>query len=155
MKLPPFRLDQWLSAHEFASPPIRYNLASSAGPPWSLGELMALGPESARRELEELRLTYAPPEGSRLLRERIGEFCNVDPDWVIVTTGASEALSALFCLAADPGASIVLPFPAFPAMPVMAEAWSLGVRTYRLERSSAFAQTAEQILHAVDRSTRL
>src|SRR5688572_32835740 len=32
MKLPPFLLDQWLAAHEFAEPPIRFNLASSTGP---------------------------------------------------------------------------------------------------------------------------
>src|SRR5881396_72705 len=43
MKLPPFKLDLWLAAHEFATPPIRFNLASSTGPIWKLGELMGLG----------------------------------------------------------------------------------------------------------------
>ena len=42
MKVPPFKLDAWLAAHEFANPPIRYNLASSTGPIWTLGELLAL-----------------------------------------------------------------------------------------------------------------
>lgn len=32
MDLPPFLLDHWLSKYEFASPPIKYNLASSTGP---------------------------------------------------------------------------------------------------------------------------
>ena len=32
-------------AHEFATPPIAYNLASSTGPAWTLGELLALGGE--------------------------------------------------------------------------------------------------------------
>jgi aspartate/methionine/tyrosine aminotransferase len=155
MKLPPFLLDHWLAAHEFASPPIRFNLASSTGPAWTLGEVLALGGGSQREALDDIRLSYAPPEGSKLLRERIGEFYGVDPDWVVVTTGAAEALSAVFCLAAEQDASIALPFPVFPAMPVMAKAWALRVRTYTLDRESGFAQTADEILGAIDENTRL
>src|SRR5271155_1218010 len=155
MKLPPFLLDHWLAAHEFASPPIRFNLASSTGPAWMLGQLLALGGEASRDELDSIRLSYAPPEGSKLLRERIGQFYDVDPDWVIVTTGASEALSALLCMVAEHDASIALPFPAFPAMPVMAQAWALGVQSYTLDRKVGFAQSADQVLAAVNKSTRL
>jgi len=43
MRIPPFLLDQWLATYEFASPPIRYNLASSTGPRWTLSDLLALG----------------------------------------------------------------------------------------------------------------
>jgi|HubBroStandDraft_1064217.scaffolds.fasta_scaffold06828_2 aspartate/methionine/tyrosine aminotransferase len=155
MKLPPFLLDQWLGAYEFASPPIRFNLAASTGPAWTLGQLLALGGDSARDELAGIRLSYAPPEGSKSLRERIGGFYGVDPDWVVVTTGASEALSALLCMVADRDASIVLPFPAFPAMPVMSQAWGLGVQSYTLDRNKGFALAADAILAAVTRSTRL
>jgi aspartate/methionine/tyrosine aminotransferase len=155
VKLRPFLLDQWLGAHEFASPPIRFNLAASTGPAWTLGELLALGGDSARDELDGIRLSYAPPEGSKLLRERIGGFYGIDPDWVVVTTGAAEALSALLCLVADPDASIVLPFPAFPAMPVMSQAWALGVQSYTLERNKGFAHSADAILAAVSSSTRM
>ncbi|HEX7417770.1 MAG TPA: pyridoxal phosphate-dependent aminotransferase, partial [Steroidobacteraceae bacterium] len=79
----------------------------------------------------------------------------MDPDWVVVTTGASEALSALYCLAAEPGASIALPFPAFPAMPVMARAWGLRVTEYKLARERGFVQTAAAVLGAVEGATRL
>jgi aspartate/methionine/tyrosine aminotransferase len=155
MKLPPFLLDHWLAAHEFASPPIRFNLASSTGPSWTLGELLALGGGAARDELDGIRLTYAPPEGSALLRERIGAFYGVDPDWVVVTTGASEALSVLQCLVAERDASMVLPFPAFPATPVMAQAWALRVQSYTLDRKAGFVQSADRILRAVDENVRL
>jgi aspartate/methionine/tyrosine aminotransferase len=155
MKLPPFLLDQWLGAHEFASPPIRFNLASSTGPAWTLGELLALGGDSVREDLERIRLSYVPAEGTPLLRERIAQFYGVDPDWVIVTTGASEALSAILCLVSEPGASIILPFPSFPAMPAMAQAWGLGVRSYELDRASNFAHTGGEIERAVNDTTRL
>jgi aspartate/methionine/tyrosine aminotransferase len=130
-------------------------LASSTGPAWTLGELLALGGDSARDELDGLRLSYAPPEGSKVLRERIAEFYGVDPDWVVVTTGASEALSAILCMLSAPNASITLPFPVFPAIPVMAKAWSVATRNYMLDRRSGFAQTANEILRAVDENTRL
>ncbi len=97
MKVPPFKLDAWLAAHEFASPPIRYNLASSTGPIWTLAELMALGGGS-EAALADVKLSYAPPQGSKLLRQRIASLHGVDPDHVLVMTGASEALIALTCL---------------------------------------------------------
>jgi aspartate/methionine/tyrosine aminotransferase len=155
MKLPSFLLDHWLAEHEFASPPIRFNLASSTGPAWTLAELLALGEGAGKDTLGDIRLSYAPPQGSQRLRERIGQFHGVDPDWVVVTTGASEALSMLFCLAAEQAASVTLPSPAFPAIPAMAKAWQLDVQCYALDRNSGFAQTADAVLGAVHGNTRL
>jgi aspartate/methionine/tyrosine aminotransferase len=153
MKLPPFLLDLWLAAHEFATPPIRYNLASSTGPAWTLGEIVALGGGNVR-QLDELALSYAPPQGSKLLRERIAGRNGVDPDTVLALTGASEALMALFAHFAEPGASIVLPRPAYPAMPVLARAWGLEVREYAVDAARGFAQDARTVLAAVDHTTR-
>jgi aspartate/methionine/tyrosine aminotransferase len=155
MRIPRFELDHWLAKYEFASPPIRYNLASSTGPSWTLSELLALGDSAGVKGLGDLRLSYAPPQGSEALRRQVAAFHDVDPDWVVITTGASEALSALYCLAAEPGASITLPFPAFPAMPAMARAWGLNVSTYKLDRADGFKQSAERVLAAVRESTRL
>jgi aspartate/methionine/tyrosine aminotransferase len=153
MHVPPFRLDAWLAAHEFATPPIRHNLASSTGPVWTLRELMALGGGDLRA-LEDVRLSYAPPQGGKLLRERIGALHGADPDHVLVTTGASEALIALAAHFAEPGSSIVLPRPVYPAMPVLARAWGLQVRDYALRPEYGFAQTAQGVLSVVDATTR-
>lgn len=58
-------------------------------------------------------------------------------------------------VAAEPGASIVFPYPALPAMPAMARAWNLVVTTYELNRENGFAQTADLVLSAVNARTRL
>ena len=79
MNVPPFKLDAWLAAHEFATPAIRYNLASSTGPVWTLDELMALGGGSLS-SLAAVRLSYAPPQGGKLLRERIASLYDIDPE---------------------------------------------------------------------------
>ena len=155
MHLPPFALDLWLTKYKFASPPVRYDLASSTGPRWTLRELLDLGGPSTRADLESLMLSYQPTAGSAGLRRRIGELDDVDPDWVVVTTGASEALLVLMCVMAEPGTSVLLPEPCFPAFPVAARAWGLGVRTYALSRERGFEQTARAIAGAVDDTTRL
>jgi aspartate/methionine/tyrosine aminotransferase len=154
MKLPPFKLDLWLAAHEFATPPIRYNLASSTGPSWTFGELMALG-GGGSAALDSVALSYAPPQGGKLLRERIAATHGVDPEHVLAMTGASEALLALTCHFAGDGGSIVLPKPAYPAVPVFARAWGLEVREYALSGEAGFGQTGELVLAAVDSSTRV
>ena len=107
VQLPPFALDHWLSAHDFVSPPIAYNLASSTGPRWSVADLCALSDPSLT--LDDVVLSYAPPAGAPALRSAIAAFHGVDPDMVVATTGASEAppgRTHIFCC----------PIPAIPPM---------------------------------------
>jgi aspartate/methionine/tyrosine aminotransferase len=150
MDLPPFKLDHWLSKHSFATPPIAYDLAASTGPKWTVAELAALG---GGINLDDVVLGYSPAEGSRALRDAIGAFLGVDPDWVVVTLGASEAFSILLCTAARPGANIVLPYPGYPAFDPMAGVWGFGIRHVRLSREHGFRQRAEDVLKAVDDNT--
>ncbi len=151
MELPPFLLDHWLAAYEFASPPIRFNLAASTGPRWSVGDILSIG--GSRTTIDDVAVSYAPAEGQRALREAIGGFHGVDPDWVVATTGASEAISILFCLASRPNGNVVLPSPAFPAFAAMASAWGLGVRDYVLESGTGYRQAAADVAKAADADT--
>jgi len=72
---------------------------------------------------------------------------------VVVTTGASEALSALLCLASKPGGNLLIPSPAFPAFGVMAQAWGLKTISYALPREDGFRQSSANVLAAVDGNT--
>jgi len=150
MHLPPFKLDHWLSKHSFATPPIAYDLAASTGPKWNVRDFLELGDGAS---LDDVVLGYAPAQGNRLLRDAIGGFLGVDPDWVVVTLGASEAFSILLCTAARAGANIVLPHPGYPAFDPMAGVWGLGIRHVRLSREHGFRQRAEDVLKAVDENT--
>ncbi len=148
MDLPPFRLNQWLDHFDFADPPIACNLAGSTGPRWLLRELLAIGGDAPA--LDGLALGYAPAGGGKALREAIAAVYGVDPDWVVVTNGASEAFSVLLCVCAREGGNVVLPTPAYPAFGGMAQAWRLGVRSYALRREEGFRQSPGQVLAAVD-----
>jgi aspartate/methionine/tyrosine aminotransferase len=151
MDLPPFLLDHWLARYDFADPPIRYNLASSTGPRWSVDELSRLGRETL--DVGTTVMSYAPPEGCGLVREAVADFHGVEPDWVVMTTGASEALSILLCLAERPNGNVVIPDPAYPAYAAMARAWRLDVRSYSLNRDEGFAQESDAVLEVVTSDT--
>lgn len=151
MELPPFLLDHWLSAYDFAQPSIALNLASSTGPRWTIQEIDAEGLEQLN--FEATVLSYAPPEGGRELREAIGDYQQVDPETVIATMGSSEALSILLCLHARAGGNIVVPNPGYPAYAAMAKAWDLTSRCYTLSPKVGFAQEADAILAATNAAT--
>jgi aspartate/methionine/tyrosine aminotransferase len=151
MNLPPFLLDHWIAKYDFAEPPIAYNLASSTGPRWSVEDLTRLG--GARFDVASSVMSYAPAEGSRSLREAVSEFHGVAPDWVVMTTGASEALSIFLCLSERPGGNLVIPDPAYPAYAAMAQVWRLGVRNYTISAAADFVQQAETVLEAVNQDT--
>ncbi len=151
MDLPPFLLDHWLAKYDFAEPPIAYNLASSTGPRWSVDELARLG--GAPLDIASSVMSYAPPDGSSTLRQAVADFHAANPDWVVMTTGASEALSILLCLLERPGGNVVIPDPAYPAYAAMAHTWRLGVRSYVLLPSAEYVQTPESVLQAANEAT--
>jgi aspartate/methionine/tyrosine aminotransferase len=151
MDLPPFLLDHWMGQYDSPDRPIAYNLASSTGPRWSIEALTRLGGDPL--DITSGVLSYAPPVGGKAVREQVAAFHGVDPDWVVMTTGASEALSSFFCLAERAGGNLVVPDPGYPAYAAMARAWRLGVNTYALTAGTGFVQHAGLVLDAVDRDT--
>jgi aspartate/methionine/tyrosine aminotransferase len=155
MELRPFLLDQWLSKHQFASPPIEYDLASSTGPRWSVRELLELVDDDARAHLFERPLYYAPPEGSAELREAIAAMAGVSADDVRVTTGGSEALWILFIDAAAPRANVVLPQPGFPTFDQASQVLGLEVRNYHFRAEAEFRIDLDEIRSLTDSHTKL
>lgn len=155
MKLEPFLLERWAAKYRTASPPIRYDLAASTGPHWTVDEVLDLGGEAARAALGQLELKYAPASGTPGLRQAIADCYGCDPDCIVVMTGGSEALSVVLCLFAETGANVVLPSLLFPAIPAMARAWGYQLRPYELAPDDSFAHRADRILGCVDEATRL
>jgi aspartate/methionine/tyrosine aminotransferase len=155
MEMRPFLLDQWLSQHQFASPPIEYDLASSTGPRWTVRELLELVDDDERGRLFERPLYYAPPQGSVELKEAIAAMAGVTADDVCVTTGSSEALWVLFIDAAGAGANVVLPRPGFPTFDQAALVLGLEVRNYNVRAESAFRIDLDEIRSLTDSQTKL
>ena len=151
MELPHFALDHWLAKYDFATPPIAFNLASSTGPHWSFDALTKLG--GASLPLGDIVLSYAPPQGSAGLRAAVAALHGVDPDHVVMTTGASEALSILLCLASRPGGNVVIPDPAYPAYAALAQSVGLKHQAYSMAGAKGFAQDPDAIFATANGDT--
>jgi aspartate/methionine/tyrosine aminotransferase len=147
MELPPFLLNDWLERPR----DLQFNLAGSAGPPWTMTELLRLG--GGRLDLADLPLGYAPTAGAAALRAEIAAHHDVDPDWVVLTTGAAEALLLLLSSLAQPGGNVLLPMPAYPAFAGTARFVHLNPRFYPLSRDRGFGFDPAQVAAMADRQT--
>ncbi len=155
MQFEPFLLDRWLNRYQFADPPIEFDIASSTGPQWTLGELMNLLDEDERQRLFDTRLVYTDGAGSRGLREAIAEMQGVSVDDILILTGASEALLILFFKAARAGANVVLPAPSFPPFTEMPRSFGTETRFYLLRPENQFRIDTDEIKSLVDANTQL
>ncbi|MBV9959493.1 MAG: aminotransferase class I/II-fold pyridoxal phosphate-dependent enzyme, partial [Acidobacteria bacterium] len=155
MQIPPFLLDQWLNQHHFSATPPEFDFASSTGPHWTAGDILALANTDEQRRLLATDLVYSNAVGGEALRRAISAMQGVSPEQVQVVTGASEALLILFFLAAEPGANVILPFPLFPPTAIIARLLGLETRFYHLRAAHGFGIDPDEIVKLADDKTRL
>jgi aspartate/methionine/tyrosine aminotransferase len=152
MQLKPFLLDAWLDNYEHG---IEFNLAASTGPVWTASQLLDLGGDQAREQYLNHKVVYGRPAGGDSLRAAIAEMQNVDVDCVQVVTGASEALTILMWLAAEPGANVILPMPGFTTFSALPESLGLELRFYQVRRENGFQIDIDEIKRLADAKTKL
>src|SRR5688572_12623086 len=105
MKLVPFALEEWLAKYRDSVP---HHLGMSTGPRWTLAELRALMTDAERAAFDAAALAYCPTEGRQPLRAALASMYGADADEIIVFNGGSEALLALFFVAAEPSSNVVV-----------------------------------------------
>ncbi len=152
MQLKPFLLDTWLDQYEHD---IEFNLAASTGPTWTVNDILGLSDEATRHRFLNHNLVYSRPAGADSLREAIAEMQGVPAEAVQVVTGASEALSVLMWLAAEPGANVILPLPGFTTFSALPESLGLETRFYRVRRENNFRIDPDEIKRLADSKTKL
>jgi aspartate/methionine/tyrosine aminotransferase len=152
MQLKPFLLDAWLDHYEHG---IEFNLAASTGPVWTASEVLELGGDEARDRYLNHKVVYGRPAGADSLREAIAEMQGVPFNSVQVVTGASEALTVLMWLAAEPGANVIVPLPGFTTFSALPESLGLELRFYRVRRENNFQIDVDEIQQLADSKTKL
>jgi aspartate/methionine/tyrosine aminotransferase len=148
-----FLLDEWLDSARGAGR--LWNLGSVAGPAWTLGELLELGDDADRAAVMATSIDYSKAAGADDLRVAIAKRNDVDPEEVLILTGASEALLIVFFAAAQTGVNVVLPDPAFPPTAAIPRALGIEVRSYHLRRENGYAIDLDEVAALVDARTRI
>lgn len=142
MKIEPFVLERWMTAHELSA---THDIAESGILPLSLEDLISFeepeGREALLKNLLETPLGYSEASGSLGLRTILaGTYRDCGPENVLVTTGAIEANFLLFNVLLEPGDHVVAVDPAYQQLGSVPRAvgadvslWRIGPEGYRYD----------------------
>lgn len=122
----------------------------------ALGEPYWPLPEPAREALCKLGgpCRYGPNDGVAELRELLASRSAAQPEEVAVTVGAQGALAALFLAWLDPGDTVLVPNPGFPAYPSLARLAGAQPVDYVLRAENGFRLDPEAFRAALDGAPR-
>ncbi len=111
----------------------------------------ALVREAAHRAIDEQTLGYSRAIGTIALRERIARHydetygVSVDPERVIVTSGASGAFVLSFIAAFEAGSRVALTVPGYPCYPNILKSLDLEVESIRVGPGTKYALTVQHL----------
>lgn len=127
--IPDFELERFFARWEFD---VRHVLCASDVEGYRLPQLLALANRETRGLWEELPLGYTESTGHPLLRREIaGLYEGVEPEEVLVFTGAEEGIFAFMSAALSPGDHVLVPWPAYQSLHEVAR--SAGAEVERME----------------------
>ena len=113
MKLQPFKLERFFAKYEFKAP---YLLSSSDCESLSIAELLALEPGAAEA-FQQCWLGYTESSGDPPLRQEITRlYGSINPDDVLVHTGAEEAIFTFMNAVLAPGDHVIVHFPCYQSL---------------------------------------
>src|SRR4051812_20588765 len=110
MRIEPFALERWMTRHEMN---VAYDIAESGIQPLRLADLLAweADGDDTLRTLLDLPLGYSEARGTGALRAAIAAtYAGLDPDNVLITTGAIEANFLLFNVLLQAGDHVIAPY---------------------------------------------
>ena len=157
MKIEPFALERWLTAHELH---VEYDIAESGIYPLTARDLLGLLPEPERSDalqrLLDLRLGYSEATGTLRLRSLLAQtYERCGPENILVTTGAIEANFLLFNVLLSPGDHVVAPYPAYQQLYSVPRALGCEVSLWRIGDDSSFHFDLDELERLLRPETRL
>ena len=157
MKIEDFALERWLTRHELH---VKYDIAESGILPLKLNDLLAFeSPDDRTAILEHLLnlpLGYNEAVGTRELRTMIAStYDGIDPDNILVTTGAIEANFLLFNVLLDAGDHVIAPYPAYQQLYSVPQAIGCDVSLWKVTPENDFCYDLNVLKNLVKPKTRL
>ena len=153
MKIADFELERYFARWEFA---VRHLLCASDLEGYSMTALLELADDETRGLWHDLRLGYTESSGHPLLRAAIaGLYETVDPDEVLVFSGAEEAIYCLLSVSVGAGDHLIVTWPGYQSLYEVARAAGADVSLHELHKADGWALDVERIRAAIRPTTRL
>jgi aspartate/methionine/tyrosine aminotransferase len=131
--MPDFRLERYFARWEFRA---KYLLCASDIESCGIDELLALADDEGRGLWRDLRLGYTESSGHPLLRREIARlYESIEPDQVLVFSGAEEAVFAIANVVLGPQDHAVVAWPGYQSLYEVARATGASVDLWPLRRS--------------------
>ena len=113
MNLTPFKLERYFAKYEFNT---EYLLCSSDCEAMSIADLLALE-EGATEKLQNVWLGYTESQGSPALRKEIANvYESIDPEEILVHTGAGEAIYLFMQVVLKHGDHVIVHSPCYQSL---------------------------------------
>jgi aspartate/methionine/tyrosine aminotransferase len=152
VRLPEFRLERFFARYEFEVP---FLLSSSDVEAFTMNELLALADDRGRELWDGLTFGYTESAGAPALRAEIaGLYEGVEPDDVLVFSGAEEAVFAFGNVALGPGDHAIVMWPAYQSLYEVARGAGADVTLLRLEHDAGWALDMDELERSITPSTR-
>lgn len=151
MKIALHLMEPWLIENQN----VKYNLGESGIEDKTLGEVLQLTNTSIE-ELTQCSFKNNDTYGSVELRKVIASFYNnIDYRNILVTTGTSEAIFIYFQIRYEPGANVIIPFPAFQTLYEVPRYLGYEVRMLDLKPEENFRINIDKLKSLVDDKTKV
>ena len=153
MRIADFELERYFARWEFS---VEHLLCASDIEGYPMAELLALADDDTRGLWEGLRLGYTESPGHPLLRAAIASlYERVEPDDVLVFSGAEEAIFCLVNVLLEPGDHAIVTWPGYQSLYEVARAAGAEVTLHELREADGWALDMERIRAAIRPTTRL
>jgi aspartate/methionine/tyrosine aminotransferase len=151
VRIPPFELERYFAAYEFATELL---LCASDIEGLRMSELLAMADDEAGGLWADLSLGYTESAGHPLLRAEIASlYDGVEPDDVLVFAGAEEAIFVFATVVASKGNRVVCTWPAYQSLYEVGQAAGAHIGLVRLEYDRSWTFDVDEVLNKIDSTT--
>jgi len=153
MRIADFALERYFARWEFA---VRYLLCASDVEGYPMGDLLALADHETAALWSDLRLGYTESTGHPLLRREIASlYETVEPDDVLVFSGAEEAIFCLSNVLLGPGDHAIVTWPGYQSLYEVGRAAGAQIGLHALREEDGWALDVERLRRSIHPNTRL
>jgi aspartate/methionine/tyrosine aminotransferase len=151
MNLPPFKLERYFAKYEFST---EYLLCSSDCESMSIADLLAME-EGAAEKFQQVWLGYTESHGGLALRAEICKlYQTIQPEEILVHTGAEEAIFLFMFVAFKEYDHVIIHSPCYQSLAEVARAAGCDVSPWRAREENGWALDLDELRHLVRTNTK-
>jgi len=152
MQLPDFKLERYFAKYEFNT---EYLLCSSDCEAMSIADLLAIEPGAAEK-FQKVWLGYTESQGGLALRREISDlYEHIQPEEVLVHTGAGEAIYIFMQAVLNPGDHLIVHSPGYQSLSEVARSMGCEISLWKAREENNWTLDMDELLRLIRKNTKL